>query len=406
MTYFCWSYALNNGFVIAYPILMSLVWLVGSTFNHFYQTYTRRSVLKEEPFVSILISAYNEADTIVEALHGLFQIHYDNYEVIVVDDKSTDETLALLQTIQHEKLHILPLAKNGGKAAALNQALQIARGEHVLVIDADSVLDKKAVTHLATTLDQQPKLGAVTGKPIVRNRSTFLGKLQALEYVVIIDGIKQAQNFLYKKIMSVSGVLVMYRKSALQQIGGFDTTVMTEDIDATWRLYRHGWQVGYNANARTFILVPETYRGLFRQRKRWAVGGLEVFGKNVQCVLRSGDLPTRLLLGDMLLSHIWAWLIVISLLEKVIMVQVVTHELALPGTIIVVYALISVLLFMTALMRDRGESYLSLADQLAFPLYMMFYWLIILLTVFFAERDVAFATTSQGKWISPDRGKR
>jgi biofilm PGA synthesis N-glycosyltransferase PgaC len=329
---------------------------------------------------------------------------YTNYEVIVVDDKSTDQTLAQLQTIQHDKLHIIALEQNGGKAAALNHARKVAKGEYVLVIDADSVLERQAVRLLATHLQNNPKVGAVTGKPVVRNRSTFLGKLQALEYVVIIDSIKQAQNFLYRKIMSVSGVLVMYRQSALSNIGGFDTTVMTEDIDATWRMYRYGWSVGYQPQARTFILVPETYHGLFRQRKRWAIGGLEVFLKNQQYVRKHARNATRLLLLDMIFSHLWAWLIVTSLLEKLLLILLI-QDWQLPGSFLVMYMLMSVILFSTAIKRDHGASYLTIADCLAFPLYMIFYWLVIATTVFSAQYAVVFNKTSQGKWVSPDRGR-
>ena len=237
-------------YTIGYPILMSILWSVGAYFSRI--KYTKQESLKSYPKVSIVLSAYNEEETIQEAMSALKQLAYPNLEIIVVDDKSTDNTLMLLEQIKQgfskeKELKILAQQKNGGKATALNTALEMVSGKYLLVLDADALLAPNSVEILAAELESSSIIGAVTGKPVVRNRSTLLGKLQTLEYVGIIDGIKRTQTFMLGAIMTVSGVIVMYRVSSLKEVGGFNPEVMTEDIDVTWKLHRAGWHVHITA---------------------------------------------------------------------------------------------------------------------------------------------------------------
>jgi biofilm PGA synthesis N-glycosyltransferase PgaC len=124
-----------------------------------------------------------------------------------------------------------------------------------------------------------PRVGAVTGNPRVRNRTSLLAKIQVGEYSNIIGLIKRTQRIL-GKVLTVSGVIAAYRKSAVIECGLFDSDTVTEDIDITWKLQRKFWDIRYEPRALCWILVPETLKGLWRQRVRWAQGGVEVLRKH------------------------------------------------------------------------------------------------------------------------------
>ncbi|GMC00630.1 glycosyltransferase family 2 protein [Enterococcus thailandicus] len=393
-------------YTIGYPILMSILWSVGAYFSRI--KYTKQESLKSYPKVSIVLSAYNEEETIQEAMSALEQLAYPNLEIIVVDDKSTDNTLMLLEQIKQgfskeKELRILAQQKNGGKATALNTALEMVSGKYLLVLDADALLAPNSVEILAAELESSSIIGAVTGKPVVRNRSTLLGKLQTLEYVGIIDGIKRTQTFMLGAIMTVSGVIVMYRVSSLKEVGGFNPEVMTEDIDVTWKLHRAGWRVTYNCRALSYILVPERYFSLLKQRKRWSIGGLEVLLGNFSWVMGGGDLNYKLLLGEMILSHLWGWTFVFSTFNYLVATYF-RQELHVAGGVVVLFILLSILLFWIGVNGDENDSQLKLQDKLTVPVYLMFYWLTNLISAISSEFAVITGKTSKGKWESPDRG--
>ena len=141
------------------------------------------------------------------------------------------------------------------------------------------MLDKEALNWFAWHFVSYPRVGAITGNPRVWNRTSLLGKIQAGEYSSIIGLIKRTQRIV-GKILTVSGVIAAYRKSAILNCGLFDSDTVTEDIDITWKLQKQFWDVRYEPRALCRILVPETLKGLWRQRLRWAQGGLQVLIKH------------------------------------------------------------------------------------------------------------------------------
>ena len=175
-------------------------------------------------------------------------------------------------------VRVVDLKKNCGKANALYLGLIASKGEILVGVDADSYLDKDALRYMVSHFvnkNNGERVGAVTGNPRVRNRGSLLGKIQLCEYASIISLIKRTQRVL-GKVMTVSGVCVAYRKRALLDCGFWDRDMMTEDIAVTWKLEKNFWDVRYEPRALCWMLVPETIKGLWRQRKRWAEGGLEV----------------------------------------------------------------------------------------------------------------------------------
>ncbi len=269
-------------FVFFYPLYMSILWMLGGLVFSLRRERGPCPSLEYYPMFSIIIPAHNEEEVIEETVLGLQDLNYPRYEVIAVNDGSTDGTAGILNRLaatQGEWLRVVHLSPNRGKAKALNMGILVSKGEFLLTIDADCLVDTDILRWMAWHLVNFPRVGAVTGNPRVRNRSTLLSKIQVGEYSNIIGLIKRTQRIL-GKILTVSGVLAAYRKSALVRSGLFDSDTVTEDIDITWKLQRNFWDIRYEARALGWVLVPETVRGLWRQRVRWAQGGAEVLKKH------------------------------------------------------------------------------------------------------------------------------
>jgi len=297
---------------------------------------------------------------------------------------------------------VVGLPVNQGKANALNQGLKAAKGDYLVGIDADSLLAPDAVTQLITTLTMQPDYGAVTGKPVVRNRSSLLGRLQLLEYVGVIDIIKKAQAYLTGSITTVSGVIVAFRRAALEDVGGWNPAVMTEDIDITWRLYRHNWRVAYEPRAVCWILVPERFRGLIKQRQRWSRGGLEVLFTNWRGFYRN-PWGQRFLLLETVISNIWALMTALSVLTYTIKL-IFLHGLSLDGNLLLILLILSGVQFTLGFMASQVTAKLAGPELLLVPIYVLYYWMINLISCLAAISSYIIDPKRRGTWRSPDRG--
>jgi cellulose synthase/poly-beta-1,6-N-acetylglucosamine synthase-like glycosyltransferase len=143
------------------------------------------------PLVSILVPAYQESTTIASALLALVNLDYPNYEIIVVDDGSSDGTFeqAIAFVGCHDRCSLKLLRKpNGGKWSALNLAFGHATADFVLCIDADSRISRDALKRLIMRIDR-PEVAGVSGQIAVRNRRSMITRLQAYEYVVANGGL-------------------------------------------------------------------------------------------------------------------------------------------------------------------------------------------------------------------------
>ena len=236
------------------------------------------------PPVSLLVAAYNEQENIETTLHSVLTQDYPAMlEVIVINDGSKDRTAQLAsQVISHNKnpnvkIILTSLPWNRGKANALNAGLKLASHDYIITLDADSYLYENSLRNLVNyMLCSTPDTGAVAGSVLVRNsRNNWLTKLQEWDYFHGISVVKRIQS-LYQGTLVAQGSYSIFRKSVLQECGGW-TDTMGEDIVLTWGLHSKGVKVRYAENAIVFTNVPETYKHFFRQRKRWARGLIEAF---------------------------------------------------------------------------------------------------------------------------------
>ena len=187
--------------------------------------------------ISVIIPAHNEERDIADAVHSIFANHYKNLEVIVINDASTDNTQQVLESLMDEypSLKILHMEKNLGKANGLNLAFAMSHGEIIVTLDADSMLDEHAIEWAIWHFNNFPRVGAVTGNPKVRNRTSLLAKIQTAEYASVIGLIKRTQRII-GKVMTVSGVVAAWRRTAIINAGMWSNTAITDDIEMTWKM--------------------------------------------------------------------------------------------------------------------------------------------------------------------------
>lgn len=235
--------------VVLYPLIIVLLWCALALLWSWRREWPERWLqeapgVETQPAVSVLIPCFNEGPNLAETLRAALSLQWEDFEVIAINDGSSDDTGRQLEawSAREPRLRVVHLARNQGKALALHAGALLARHELLLCIDGDALLDPQAVGWLVRHFQHDPRLGAVTGNPRIRNRSTLLGRLQVGEFSMIIGLIKRAQSQL-GGLFCVSGVIGCFRRSALHEVGYWDPSRLTEDIDITWRLQRAGGMV-------------------------------------------------------------------------------------------------------------------------------------------------------------------
>lgn len=406
-------------FLFYYPFFMAYLWMVGALyyFRHWESGPERRvdavPTLPEYPPVSIIVPCYNEEKNIEETLQFLANQKYPSFEIVAVNDGSSDQTAPLLDALaeRYPQLRIVHLAKNQGKAMALCMGALMSKHEFLVCIDGDALLDEHATTWIMSHFLKGSRVGAVTGNPRVRTRSTLLGKIQVGEFSAIVGMIKRAQR-IYGRVFTVSGVVSGFRRKALQQVGYWGLETVTEDIDISWKLQMNHWDIRFEPNALCWILMPETLKGLWIQRLRWAQGGMEA-------LLRYGrglfSWRKRRMWGvclEYLTSIFWAYTMaffaLIWTLRWFFPLPIDLHVPSLiPGWHGVVLGTTCLLQFGVSLIVDSryekgiGKVYYWMIW------YPMVYWLLSVFTAVVAVPIAIFRKRGRrGRWESPDRGLR
>ncbi len=230
---------------------------------------------------SILVPGYNEGRVIENTINMLLTLDYPNYEVIIIDDGSTDDTLEQARQLEgwQGDVYVKVLTqRNQGKAAALNNGLRSASGQIVVCMDADSFLSlgtlKSAIRHFI-----DPDVAAVAGNVKVINRINLMTRLQALEYIEGLNLVRRAQAFL-RAVNIIPGPIGLFRRDALLEMGGWENDTYAEDCDLTLKLLSYGKKIEYEPEAISFTEAPQELQQLLKQRYRWTRGILQSMRKH------------------------------------------------------------------------------------------------------------------------------
>jgi biofilm PGA synthesis N-glycosyltransferase PgaC len=366
------------------------------------------------PLVSILIPCHNEPVNAAETIAAAMAQTYPNFEVIAINDGSNDSTGAVLDqlTMKYPLLRVVHFLKNQGKAMALRMGALVARGEYLLCIDGDALLDPNAMAYMVRLFVNSPRVGAVTGNPRIRTRSTLLGKVQVGEFSSIIGLIKRAQR-ISGSIFTVSGVIVAYRRAALHRCGYWSLDMITEDIDLSWMLEADHWSIQYEPDALCWILMPETFKGLWQQRLRWAQGGAQVFLKQIGQMFVWNRRRMWGVLIEYCLSLAWAVAIIMTIVLWAIGKFVAMPEglnvpsIEPPAFWGLLLATTCLLQFTVALMIESRYEKRLFRTIFWVIWYPFFFWILTLATALVGFPKALFGLRGKrAVWASPDRGVR
>ena len=242
------------------------------------------------PPVSIIVPAYNEVVGIEACVRSLLASDYPDFEVVVVDDGSTDGTGVLLDSLVLDGLRVIHQA-NAGKPAALNAGATAARHDILVLVDGDTLFEPGTLHALVAPFADGGAgqgIGAVSGNAKVGNRRGLLGRWQHIEYVIGFNLDRRMFDVL-QCMPTVPGAVGAFRRSALDSVGGISGDTLAEDTDVTMALCRAGWRIVYQPTARAWTEAPSTLSQLWRQRYRWCYGTLQSIWKHRRSVIERGS---------------------------------------------------------------------------------------------------------------------
>jgi cellulose synthase/poly-beta-1,6-N-acetylglucosamine synthase-like glycosyltransferase len=236
------------------------------------------------PSLTVLIPAFNEEKVLLRTVEAVLESEYPRKEVIIVDDGSTDKTYQIAQGFRNHGVKVIP-RPNGGKAIALNHGIKFAKGEIVVVVDADSQITRNTLVEVVQPF-RDPDVAAVAGNVKVLNRMNWLTKCQALEYIVSINLYRRALD-VFGSVAVVPGALGAYRRDILESGGFYDADTLVEDFDVTMKALKTGSTVQACDRAVSYTEAPQTVGDFVKQRLRWYRGNFQALWKHRDAALNS-----------------------------------------------------------------------------------------------------------------------
>ncbi len=287
-----WAIIFLCSFMLGYAIYMQIA------AKHQKRKLRKNPIVINEnykPFVSVLIPAHNEASVIEKTVENILKLDYENYEIVIIDDRSEDNTAEVIKLLEkkYENVFALIRDKNAfpGKSAVLNDAILKAKGEVFLVFDADARIQSDFLKALLPFLEPKDA-GAVQARKCIGNRHyNFLTRCQDNEFA--LDTHFQYGRDAVKGAVELRGDGELIKREAINDIGGWNNYTITDDLDMSTRLHIKGWDVRFCASACVFEEGVITYPALLRQRRRWIEGSIRRYLEHFKDILFSNDMSIR-----------------------------------------------------------------------------------------------------------------
>ncbi|MEA3414054.1 MAG: glycosyltransferase [Nanoarchaeota archaeon] len=233
---------------------------------------------KELPFVTVIIPAWNEEKSVENTLNSILSSDYPNFEIVFVDDGSSDKTYKIAKKFEKLKNVRVFTKKNGGKASAVNLGISKARGEIIFTMDADTRVDSTSMKKMVRYF-KDPQVMSVTPAMLIDRKKgikqTVLQKVQQIEYYlgVFLRKVFAQLNAIY----IAPGAFSAYRKSFFEKHGGYDEGNIVEDLEMAMRIQSKGYRTENSPTSAIYTLGPRTFRALTKQRVRWYWGLIKNF---------------------------------------------------------------------------------------------------------------------------------
>jgi 1,2-diacylglycerol 3-beta-glucosyltransferase len=248
-----------------------------------------------KPFVTIMIPAHNEETVISNTVENVLKLDYPSFEIIVIDDRSSDNTASVIKDLEqkHEKVRAFIRDKSAfpGKSAVLNDAFEIAKGEAILVFDADATVEPDFLNKLIPNLEPAD-VGAVQARKIIRNKDVnLLTRCQNNEYTM--DTYLQVGRDAVKGAVELRGNGELIKRQAIEDIGGWNNYTITDDLDMSTRLHIKGWDIRFCPDAKVYEEGIVYIFPLFRQRRRWLEGTIRRYLEYFAQAIKSKKMSLR-----------------------------------------------------------------------------------------------------------------
>lgn len=270
------------------------------------------------PFTSVLIPCHNESEVIEKTVENILNLDYKDFEIILIDDRSTDKTPEIIKNLEknHDKIKALIRTKDStpGKSAVLNDALKIAKGEAILVFDADAKVQSDFLSKMIPLL-APVDVGALQAQKVIMNaKQNFLTSCQYNEY--ILDTHFQAGRDAVRGAVELRGNGELFKLQALKSVNGWNENTITDDLDISTRLHTKGWDIRFCSDCKVYEEGVITFGALIRQRRRWVEGSIRRYLEYAYDVFTSKDMSLRV--GFDLIAYITEFLLPFWLIAEVV----------------------------------------------------------------------------------------
>jgi len=301
-------------FLLAFMVIYMVQHFI-FTYNRLYgeqKNYYHDILDKEFPMISVIIPMHNEELVARNILDRIIMSDYpmDKMEIIPINDHSTDKTKEILDEYAQKYPNIQPHHRlsekqKRGKSEALNDGMLLSKGRIIVVFDADYLPGKDVIKSLVIGF-KDPQVGAVMGRVLVGNSNTNL--LTILLDMERSGGYQVGQQARYNLdlIPQYGGTVGAYRKSVVIQMGSFDTKVLAEDTDLTFKMYLNGWKVAYANKVECYEEMPEDWVTRAKQIRRWSRGHNEVMFKHLFSMFKSKYISLKAKVDGILLLFVYA----------------------------------------------------------------------------------------------------
>lgn len=248
-----------------------------------------------KPFVTIMIPCHNEESVIAHTVENILNIDYPNFDIILIDDRSSDNTANVIKELENkfDKITALIREKDAfpGKSAVLNDAMKIAKGDAILVFDADATVENNFLSKLIPELEPKD-VGAVQARKVIRNKNyNILTRCQNNEYTM--DTHFQVGRDSVKGAVELRGNGELIKREAIEDIGGWNNYTITDDLDMSTRLHIKGWNIRFCPDAIVYEEGIIYIWSLYRQRRRWIEGTIRRYLEYFEDVLFSKKMSLR-----------------------------------------------------------------------------------------------------------------
>lgn len=398
-----WAIIFLVGFMALYSIYM---WIATK--------YRKRKLRKNppivnydfHPFVSILVPCHNEHEVIEKTALNILNINYSDFEIILIDDRSEDNTAEIIKGLEkkYDKIAALIREKDAiaGKSAVLNDAMKLAKGDAILVFDADAKVEADFLEKMIPKLEPAD-VGAVQAQKVIINaKQNFLTQCQYNEY--ILDTHLQIGRDAVRGAVELRGNGELIKRQALKSIDGWNEQTIVDDLDMSTRLHIKGWDIRFCPEAKVFEEGVITFPALIKQRRRWVEGSIRRYLEYAGQVFTSEDMSLRV--GFDLIAYISEfllpfWLIAEIFIQAFHFIKGDSNGILTSALLVTTTAFFFIISFIYALRKYANLNFgKSLYQAIVTSIYFLTIWfpiaMFIIFKIVFTKKTMDWGKTQHG----------